>query len=406
MCQDEGRLMAFLDGELPAEERAEVETHLRECAECANALEGLRADRAVTSEAFAKLEPAAAPVVPLPAQAPERSSQPAAAIAFQPARARVRNRYDWRAVAALAAVLLLASFAFGPVRNAAASLLQVFRVQQVQTVTLTQADLESLQATLESGSGHVDLESFGEAWVEGVGKEPKQVTLEQAQAAVDFPVLLPANQPAKPDLTLMQAQTIRFKLNVDAVNEALTYYGSDRTLPKSLDDKTFTVKIPAIVLATYGDGVSQTAPTGPVDPDDPSAGAASGPFGGAGAIYVGQARSPELIVPDGVDVAELRDLLINLPFLPENLRTQLAAINDWQSTLIIPNVDGTAHNLTIDGTPVVVYSPNSAARDARAQVEPLPDSTTVIWNDNGVVRAVGGSIDQAAAIALAKSTMK
>ncbi len=371
---------------------------MRECAACGDALEGLRADRATASAALATLEPEGATVVPL--------APAAAASTARSTSVPRRNRFNWRSVAAgVAAVALLGSLAFGPVRNAAASLLQVFRVQQVKTVTLTQADLQNLQATLAKGSGHVDLESFGEAWVDGVGQQPRQVTLAEAEAAVDFPVRLPANQPTKPTLTLTQAQTLRFKFNVDAVNEALAYYGSDRTLPDSLDGKIFAVRIPAILLAQYGSDSAQ-APGPTTDPDDPGAAAASGPFAASGGIYVGQARSPELTVPDGVDVAQLRDLLVNLPFLPENLRTQLAAIDDWQSTLVIPNVDGTARDVTIDGQPAVVYSPDSAARDARAEVGPLPDSTTIIWNDNGVVRAVGGSIDEAQAIALAKSTMR
>ena len=351
--------------------------------ECAAVVEDMRADRAVTSDALAQLQPAMGTVVPLPTPVGARE-----ALASPVAR---RTSHNWRNVAAVVAGLaLVGALAFGPVRNAAASLLQIFRVQQVQTISLTQADLQSMQATLESGSGHIDLQSFGEAWVDGATAEPKTVTLEQAQAAVDFPILLPADQPTKPVITLAPARTVRFKLNVAAVNEALTYYGSTQTLPSNLNDKTFSFSMPAIVMAQYGADAAK--------PDLES--------GGPGVIYVGQARSPELTVPDGVDVAALRDLLINLPFLPENLRTQLAAIDKWQSTLIIPNIDGTARDVTIDGKPAVVYSPESAARDAREKVGPLPDSTAVIWNDNGVVRAVGGPIDQMAAIALAESTMK
>ena len=127
---------------------------------------------------------------------------------------------------------------------------------------------------------------------------------------------------------------------------------------------------------------------------------------GAPPIYVGESRGPELVVPDGVDAAQLRDVLVNLPFLPENVRTQLAAVKDWQSTLIIPSVDGTAHDITIDGTPAVLVSPKSAARDLRAKMGPLPDSATVIWNQDGVIRAVGGAIDEETATSMAKSMIK
>jgi hypothetical protein len=112
------------------------------------------------------------------------------------------------------------------------------------------------------------------------------------------------------------------------------------------------------------------------------------------------------VVPDGVDASALRDVLLNLPFIPQTVRDRLASVNDWQSTLIIPNVDGAAHDVNVNGVNAVVISPKSAVRDARAKVSPLHDNTTVIWNDNGVVRAVGGPIDEGTALSLAKSTMR
>ena len=50
------RLSAFLDGELPAADRAQVEVHLRECAACARELEELAA-----VDAFARELPVEAP---------------------------------------------------------------------------------------------------------------------------------------------------------------------------------------------------------------------------------------------------------------------------------------------------------------------------------------------------------
>jgi hypothetical protein len=258
-------------------------------------------------------------------------------------------------------------------------------------VSISQTDLQATAAALKKG-GHVDLKSFGEAWIDGASSKPATVTLAAAQAGVDFPVRLPANVSGQPIMSLQKAQTYRFKLNVAAINEALKSYGSDRTLPAAVDGKVFEVRIPAIVLAKY------PAPGGAQVP---------GWEGRTSGIYVGQARSPEVVVPDGVDAASLRTVLLNLPFIPQAVRDQIAAVSDWQSTLIIPNVDGTAHDVTINGTNAVVITPKSAARDARVKLGgPLPNSTTVIWNDNGVVRAVGGPVDEGTAIALAKSAMR
>lgn len=379
MCCDEGKLQAYLDGELPADERAVVAAHLGECATCSRGIERLKADATVASDALERLQPPAE-VVPL--TAPERP------------RESLIARIGWgRAAAAAIAVLILGSFAFAPVRSVAAGLLQVFRVQKVQTVTISQQDLEQLSSVMEGGAGgHVDLKSYGEVWVEESKASTGEVTLAQAQAAVDFPVVLPTGLDGTPKITVQSGETIKFKLKVDAINETLKYYGSDRTFPASVDGKVFTVKIPPIVTATWP-VAGAPAPSGGESPGD--------------TIFLGQARSPELIVPDGVDAAQLRDVLLNLPFLPEGVRSQLASIDDWQHTLIIPDVGGTARDISLDGVPAVAMSPEGAARTARKKIGgPLPELATVIWNQDGVVRALGGAINEEKAISLAKTTLR
>ncbi|HEY3318230.1 MAG TPA: zf-HC2 domain-containing protein [Coriobacteriia bacterium] len=363
MCYDEGSLMAYLDGELTTEERVAIESHAARCAECGRSLETLAAIRAAAAEAL------------------DRLRQPAEVVPIRPAR-RTPRRLPWqRVAAAAAAVLVLASFALAPVRSAAASFLRIFRVQHIQTISISPEDLQAVSRTLSRGSGHVDLKTLGEAWVEGGSRAAKPVTLAQAQAAVDFPVKLPAGL-GDPRITLQAAQTFKFKLKVNAVNEALRYYGSDRTFPRDVDGKVFEVRVPAIVLAQYD---AQKQP-----------------------VFAGQARSPELVVPDGVDPSQLRDVLLNLPFLPRNVRDQLAAVDDWQSTLLVPDFGGKARDIQIDGVPAVVMSPDSAARKARAEVGgDLPEhTTTVVWNGDGVVRAIAGGVTEEKAIELAKSCMR
>lgn len=390
MCYEDGQLMAYVDGELPAEQRAEVESHAAACAECAARVARLRDERAFAADALTALQPAAE-VVPLAARS-ARAARPAGVRDRRAAAPRFGMRPSQLAAAA-AVVLALGSLAFAPVRSAVASALQIFRVQKVQTVTISRADLQQLAAAVKKG-GHVDLKAFGEAWIDGSASKVETVTAAQAQAALDLPVKLPSSQHGEPTLLLSHGQTYKFKLNVSAINEALTAYGSDRGLPESLDGKVFSIQVAPILLARY------PAPAGSVVAGMPNK------YNG---VYVGQGHSPQLVVPDGVDPNELREVLLNLPILPANIRSQIAAVKDWQSTLLIPNVDGTAHDVTIDSVSAVVVTPASAARDARKKMAGLPpvgDNATVIWNDNGVVRAVGGPINEEAAINLAKSVMK
>ncbi len=375
MHYDDGQLIAYSDAEVSTEERAAIEAHLAQCADCSARLARADSDRDFAAVALRQLEPLG-DVVALPTRTAHPGSRPA-------------RHVRWGAiVAAAAAVLLVVSMAFTPIRGVAADLLKVFRVQNVQTIDLTQADMQNITTALERGEGHIDLKSMGEVWIDGAGGEPKPVTLAEAKAAVDFPIKLPSAIAADQKLTLRKAQTYRFKLNVDAINQALAYYGSERTLPESVDGKVFSVQVPAILLAEYSDS-SLVSP----NPDIPQQ------------ISVGQARSPQLVVPDGVDAAELRSVLLSLPFVPQTVRDQLAAMTDWESTLVIPNVGGTSRSIDLDGVDAVVVSPKGAFAQGRNGGE-LAITSTVIWNDNGVVRAVGGPINEETAIKLAKSTMR
>jgi hypothetical protein len=295
--------------------------------------------------------------------------------------------------AAAAVVLALGSLGFAPVRSAVANALQIFRIQKVQTVQLTQQDLDQVSSALSKG-GHVNMRAFGDVWVAG-SAEDTQVTLAQAQAALDFPVKLPVSESGTPTLTLTGGQTYKFKLHVSAINAALEQYGAETLLPTSVDGKVFSIQIAPVLLAEY------PAPNGSV----PRRGHKTD------GIFVGQGHSPQLTVPEGVDPMQLRQVLIDMPLLPDNVRKQIASIKDWQSTMLVPNIDGTAHDVTINGVPAVVISPENAARNVRKKVssEVLPaigDNTTIIWNDGGAVRAVSGPINQTDATELAKSMMR
>jgi hypothetical protein len=373
-CYDDGELLAYLDGEVTAETRAAMTAHVRDCEECRGTVARLAQECGVAADALERLQPRAE-VVTLAAEA-----------------VRPQPRFGWgRIAAAAAAVLVLASFTLAPVRTAAADLLRVFRIQKVQTISLSQDDLQQIGDTLSKGTGHIDLKSMGEAWVDGTPGKASAVTLAEAQKAVDFPVTLPQGVNGTPEITLAPAKTYRFKLKVAAINDALRYYGSERTLPDSVDGKVFSVQVPAIVLARYEVGSNP---------------AATGKARLMQGVSVGQGRSPQLVVPEGVDAAQLRDVLLNLPFLPKNVRDQLAAVNDWQSTLLVPDVGGSSHNVTIDGVPAVVIGRPQMVNPKSLGTQKVPQYETIVWNDNGVVRALGGPMDEAAATRLVKSMMR
>ncbi len=89
---DEGTLNAYLDGELPAAERAGVEAHLEQCATCRASLEEERALLERASTLLGSVRP------------PERAIPPFEALRRAPRRSRwhVRTSFAWAASIALA----------------------------------------------------------------------------------------------------------------------------------------------------------------------------------------------------------------------------------------------------------------------------------------------------------------
>jgi hypothetical protein len=307
-----------------------------------------------------------------------------------------------RIVALGVCTLLLVSLAFAPVRAIASQMLGVFRVQKVKTIAVTQADIEQISKVFSEGEGKVSLESLGDVSVEGGNAEPTQTTLEAAQAAVDFNIEAASGLDATPVVMLQKPITVKFKLHADKVNELLESYGATKTLSKSVDGKEFEIRMPATVALAYPDKLAANNAA----PGDP--GSVEGPFFGpdptAGLVVV-QTRGPQLIVPDGVNPLEIRDVLLGLPILPDNIRSQLASIQDWQSTLLIPSVNGSSREISVNGMPGVVIGTPDVPSEMQSPDQPAPEDLPVVvmWNDNGVTRAVGGMGGEARIVKIAES---
>ena len=321
-----------------------------------------------------------------------------------PTRARVSRG---TIVALAVGALLLGSLAFGPVRAVAAQVLGMFRVQRIQTISITQADLEKVGQVLSEGDGKVSLESLGDVSVEGASTEPSETTLKAAQAAVDFDIKVPTGAEGTPTVVLQQPMTMKFKLHVDKVNELLDSYGATKLFSNSLDGKEFSIFMPATVVLAYPDKVANASDSGTTDPDGTAmqdAALYADPMLG---VVVVQTRGPQLNVPPGVDPLEIRDVLLGLPFLPENVRSQLAGVQDWRSTLLIPSVEGTSREISIGGMPGVIVAPKDTGSADPSQTAPADESPVVVmWNDNGVMRAVGGVGGEQRVLSLAESVTR
>jgi len=246
----------------------------------------------------------------------------------RPAKRRLRRL----AVGTAAAAMIAALFTTPLGDRALAAMQQTFRIQHMVGVGISADDMAAISGLLERGSPEGDrsfnLAQYGTLTQSGSG-ESGTITWDEAARRMGASLLRLEDSTA-PDF--QPATTLTFKLNVKAVNRLLTRLGGTTTLPAEADGKAIRLSIP--------DGIS-------------TEGTLSGK-----PVRLLQFGKPELTVEDGIDAAAVREAVLELPVLPDSLRTKLAAIGDWQSTLPVPARDGVT-SLRLGGHEAVMSSDGS-----------------------------------------------
>ncbi|AJY76674.1 hypothetical protein [Paenibacillus beijingensis] len=237
----------------------------------------------------------------------------------RPAKRRLR-----RLTAGVAAAVIAIGLITTPLGDRAlAAMMQTFRIQHMVGVGITADDMAAISSLLDRGSPDGDrsfnLAQYGTLTQSGGGKA-RTVTWEEAKKRMGAPLLQLGN-PTAP--AYQPATTLTFHLNVKAVNRLLTRLGSTTTLPAEADGKAIRLHIP--------DGIT-------------TEGTLSGK-----PVRLLQFGKPELTVEGGIDAATVREAVLGLPVLPDSLRTKLAAIGDWRSTLPVPVQDGVTTSLRLGG---------------------------------------------------------
>lgn len=365
MCYDEGTLQAYLDRELSADSQQEIMQHLSVCPKCREAIGGIRDAHAFAESVLGSYARGLDRIGIDKEAAWERLQK--AALAGQTALAEptsiwrrgvlnMISKYRSLAVGTAAVLCLATALSFGSVRSAAADFLTIFRVEKVQTISFNPKDFAQIEEALKEG-GLVNLEELGRIEVSGRQDQTK-LSLDEARQAADFSLKVPA-LPAgynEPVVTKYSPVTVNFTLNVKNINQALISLGAKDLLPADVDGKTFSLSTPMAVSLEY-------APAGE----------------GKRRLTVIQSLSPELQVPAGVDVNAIRSGLLSIPMLPNNLRQQLEAVNDWQHTLLLPDVDGSTKEVKVgSASGAFISQPNS--------------DSVLLWQQNGVVTSIVGRL--------------
>ncbi|HVE73894.1 MAG TPA: hypothetical protein VNA30_02220 [Mycobacteriales bacterium] len=354
----EGVLRRLLDE--PAGVSDSDRHHVADCPECLDGLASIRHDAALVDAALATDSVAGVDVEAawrrLSTAAPTSASGRAAVL---PHVSRLRGVGRRPAVAALAVALVLT----GAGTAAANDWLQIFRTKKIAPVSFSTSDLVVLP----------DLRAYGEVVVTSdVDIDPVADRAAAAAATgLDVPEVtsLPRGVSGEPTYQVGPQASATFTFSAERAARAAAEAG--RTLPPpppGLDGSQ--------VRLVAGPGVAAIW-------RQPS---------GLPALFVGRAVAPTAF-SSGVPFETVRDYLLSLPGLPENVASQLRTFAGDGSTLPLPVPADrmTTSSAQVNGAPATVLE----SRDRLL--------AAVIWVDDGVVTVVAGSLNPGEVLYVARN---
>lgn len=361
----DGELRAYVDHELDEAERARVGGHLTRCAACQQQATQLEGRGQWVSHRLDALAPQAAST-PRPAEARTRLMSNNRVKEKDPMwRTTQPSRPLWSALA-VAAVLLLA-LTLPPVRAFATEMLGLFRVERIEVVTV---DPEGLPDHLES-VGQFERLVSRDVQVESYGESQSVPDAASAAALAGFPVRLPDGT-SNPTLQVQQGARVSLAIDLPLMRALLQELGQDpRQLPDSLDGETVTLDIPRAVTMELGE------------------------CDRAGCLMLAQLPSPTIEAPNGLDLAQLGTLYLQVMGMDAAEAQRFSQRVDWTTTLVVPlpSHHGVTHrDVEVDGVMgVLIEEPGRHGH------------TVLLWVRDGIVYSLVGAESSAEALELANS---
>jgi hypothetical protein len=332
--------------------------HVAGCSQCLGGLAAMREDAALVDAALATEGGAGVDVAAAWRRLSTAASAAGPGRAAAPGAGRFRGVLRRPVVAALAVAIVLT----GAGTAAANDWLQIFRTERIAPVSLSTADLNALP----------DLRAYGEVVVTGDGDvhQVPDAAAAAEETGLDVPEVttVPRGVSGEPVYQVGGEVSATFTFSADRAARAAAEAGE--TLPPpppGLDGSQ--------VRLVAGPGVAQVWSSS----------------AGVPALIVGRAVAPSAF-SSGVPFETVRDYLLSLPGLPEDVAAQLRTFTADGSTLPlpVPADQVTTSSAQVNGVSATVL----VTRDRTMAV--------VVWVDDGVVTAVAGSLDADEVLSIAR----
>jgi hypothetical protein len=253
------------------------------------------------------------------------------------------------AVVGVAVALVLTS------ASAAAAIdwLQIFRTEQIAPISLSAADLNALP----------DLRAYGDILVTGDAdvRRVADAATAAAETGLDVPEVttLPGGVTGAPTYQVGGEVSAIFTFSEDRAARTAAEAGESLPPPPpGLDGSQIRLVAGPGLAGIWSEGA------------------------GVPALVVGRAVAPTAFSSSGVPFETLRDYILSLPGVPDDVATSLRSLNGGASTLPLPVPAGE------------VTSSSADVHGARATVLETRDRTmaAVLWVEDGVVTIVTGSL--------------
>ncbi|MDI6603989.1 MAG: DUF2275 domain-containing protein [Thermoanaerobacteraceae bacterium] len=351
MCYDEGTLQAYLDNELDEITAKNVEEHLKTCSTCREKLEQLKSINEFTSKALNKSNIDLNEAWSTLNEKLSKNNNKGGMFAMF-------TKHKKAIAAALIVAFIGASAFFPPLKNAEAKLLNLLRLNKMQVITITPEDITQIQNQFnDKGIKNINLKDYGEIIKDG-SSEGRQISPDEpnkVKSELGYEIKLPADE----NFEIKHAYTskiegLEFILKVDKINDLIKTFGGTHLFPKELDRKPIIInfgKTLGMDLQRKGSEKVQ--------------------------VVLDIVKTPEIVVPEGVNVDKVIDALANLPFLPENIKRQISGVTDWKETLPVPmhmENNTKTKEITIRGNKGILIVEKSG-----------PYFVTLGWTENGVM---------------------
>jgi hypothetical protein len=339
-----------------------------QCARCAARLDAVRADAEYAARVLSTPAPEVNRVQALRSvqrQLEDRPRARAPLFARLAARGRPHSQlsiFGAGAFAALASAIL--AIGLTPAGSIAQSFINLFEPQQVATVQISAADLRSLS----------QLQHFGTVSLPD-NLAPRQVPDAQAASAASgmhvlSPSFRPQGTPNVASYEVLAGGTGSFTFSSSRSKTwAAVHHTQLPPVPTGVNGSTLSITSGNVVLATY------------------SAGKGSLPQ-----LVVGQTQAPR-IATTGASVHDMEAYVLNLPGLSSTLRAQIRSLSNPASVLVlpVPTDFATSHPVTVNGAHGYAISDSTGL------------GSVVIWEKDGVIYGVGGSLSESDALKTADS---